>query len=134
MIAKRPKFHLSDRSIENLQRVHPDLVSCVVLALYQHTPVDFMVIEGLRSMEQQKIYFEEGVSWKLESKHLLQPDGTAHAVDLAPIVDGAVPWNDWSKFEQLNESMVAAAEQIGIMIIWGGNWKVKDGPHFQLMR
>ena len=129
----RPKYRLSNRSIENLERVHPDLVACVVLAMYQHTEIDFMVIEGLRTEDQQRIYFEEGVTWTMNSKHLLQKDGTAHAVDLAPIIDGAVPWNDWSKFEQLNKAMVKAAEQVGTLISWGGNWKYKDGPHFQLM-
>lgn len=129
----RPKYRLSNRSIANLQRVHPDLVACVVLAMYQYTEIDFMVIEGLRTDDRQRIYFEEGVTWTMNSKHLLQKDGTAHAVDLAPIIDGAVPWNDWSKFEQVNDAMVKAAEQVGTMISWGGNWKHKDGPHFQLM-
>lgn len=131
------KYHFSTRSLENLQRVHPDLVACVTIALYKFTPVDFMVIEGLRTKEQQRIYFEEGVTWTMNSKHLLQKDGTAHAVDLAPIIDGAVPWEKWEYFEQVNEAMTKAAEYLGIKITWGGTWKQKkrkDGPHFQLVR
>lgn len=128
------RYVLSKRSIESLSRVHPDLIACVVLALYKHAGVDFTVLEGLRSQKDQENYFEDGVSWTLKSKHLMQKDGTAHAVDLAPIVSGKIPWEKWEYFEQINSAMQTAAAELGVSITWGGSWKTKDGPHYQLKR
>ena len=125
-------YRFSSRSLDNLKGVHPDLIACVVLALYKYTPVDFMVVEGMRSLEDQRIYFAEGSTWTMASKHLVQSDGTSHAVDLAPIVEGAVPWHSWDKFEDVNRAMQIAADEVGVAVKWGGDWKVKDGPHYQL--
>ncbi|MCP9270530.1 M15 family peptidase, partial [Xenorhabdus sp. XENO-1] len=46
-------FKFSQRSENNLKGVHPDLVAVVRRALAL-SPVDFTVIEGLRTLERQK--------------------------------------------------------------------------------
>ena len=125
-------FRFSKRSLNNLKGVHPDLVACVVACLYRYTTVDFAVIEGKRTKERQKKLVEAGKSWIMDSKHLIQPDGFAHAVDLAPWVRGAIPWDDWQKFEEVNKAMQMAARYFKIQLTWGGTWEQKDGPHFQL--
>jgi peptidoglycan LD-endopeptidase CwlK len=127
------RYKLSSRSIDNLQGVHPDLAACVVLALYKYSTVDFTVLEGVRSPETQRVYFDEGVSWTLKSRHLIQKDGTGHAVDLAPWANGAIPWEKWELFEATNKAMQQAAGDLGITVKWGGEWKSKDGPHYQIM-
>ncbi|MCW2335708.1 hypothetical protein M2323_004664, partial [Rhodoblastus acidophilus] len=60
-------------------------------------------------------------------------NGFGHAVDLAPVVNGVIPWKDWSKFASVARAMKAAASQVHVSITWGGDWKTfKDGPHFEL--
>lgn len=120
-------FHLSTRSLNNLIHVHPDLIGVVELAI-QKTTVDFCVIEGLRSQERQAKLVKAGASKTLKSRHL-----TGHAVDLAAIVDGDIRW-DWPLYFKISEAMKAAAKEEGVSIVWGGDWKMKDGPHFELSR
>ena len=46
-------FRLSKRSINNLEMVHPALVKIVKRAI-EITTVDFVVIQGVRTLQQQK--------------------------------------------------------------------------------
>lgn len=127
------KYKFSKRSLNNLVDVHPDLIACVVLSLYVFTDIDFSVTEGLRTLERQKKLYAEGKSKTMNSRHLVQSDGFSHAVDLAPWVNGTIPWNDWNAFERIANAMKRSAKYLGIEITWGGDWKsFKDGPHFQL--
>lgn len=117
-------FALGDRSHKNLDGVHSDLVSVVELAI-KLTTQDFMVIEGLRTIERQKQLLAEGKSKTMNSRHL-----TGHAVDLCPY---PVDWNDTNKFKAIADAMKSAAHKLDIPIEWGGDWKGGwDKPHFQL--
>ena len=121
-------FKLGKRSIERLQGVHPALVRVVERAI-DLTPVDFTVLEGLRSPERQQTLVASGASQTLNSRHI-----TGHAVDLGAWVDNQVDWS-WPLYHQIANAMKAAATELGIPIVWGGDWKTfKDGPHFELDR
>jgi len=118
--------HYSKRSLTNLKGIHPDLRRVIDRAL-QDSPLDFIVIEGLRTMQRQRELYASGASKTMNSRHL-----TGHAVDLLPIgKDGAA--FAWPLYDKLGPAVKAAADAEGVEIEWGGDWtKFRDGPHFQL--
>ena len=119
-------FKLGPRSLARLEGVHPDLVKVVMRAI-ELTPVDFTVLEGLRTPERQKTLVAAGASQTLKSRHL---DG--HAVDLGAWVDEQVDWS-WPLYHIIADAMKTAAADLKIPIEWGGDWsQFRDGPHWQL--
>lgn len=121
-------FNLSTRSRDRLKGVHPDLVKVIELAITK-TPVDFMVTEGLRTVERQKTLVAKGASKTMNSRHI-----TGHAVDIVPIIDGKVRY-DWPLYHKIAPIIKDCAKQLGVAIVWGGDWRTfKDGPHFELDR
>jgi peptidoglycan LD-endopeptidase CwlK len=118
----------SQRSLNNLKGIHPDLRRVIDRAL-QDSPLDFVVIEGLRSEERQRQLVASGASRTMNSRHL-----TGHAVDLMPIGPNG-PAFDWPLYDQLGPAVKLAADKLGIALDWGGDWKsFRDGPHFELDR
>jgi peptidoglycan L-alanyl-D-glutamate endopeptidase CwlK len=121
---------LSASSVEKLKAVHPDLVRVVKRAATMSS-IDFTVMEGTRSVAQQKLNVAKGVSSTMNSRHI-PSKGVAHAVDLVPIVAGKASW-DWAVYNKLAPIVKEAAKIENVPIEWGGDWKTfKDGPHFQL--
>lgn len=118
-------YILGQKSLANLTGVHPDLIAVVKRAIGM-TTVDFRVQQGLRSRSEQEMLVKKGASRTLNSRHL-----TGHAVDLVALVAGEVRW-DWPLYHQIAKAMKAAAKDLNVPITWGGDWKFKDGPHFEL--
>jgi len=117
---------LNPRSEKNLAGVHPKLVS-VVRRAADVSDIEFMVIEGLRTIERQKQLVAKGASKTMNSKHI-----TGHAVDLAPMVDGDIRW-DWPLYHKLAPIIKQAANDMGVNITWGGDWRsFADGPHWEI--
>lgn len=119
-------FRLSQKSHDRLSGVHPDLVSVVKRAL-EISEIDFAVLEGVRSKTWQAQLFAEKATKTMNSRHL-----TGHAVDLGAYVAGSIRW-DWPLYYRIADAMKSAAEELGIPLTWGGDWKsFPDGPHFEL--
>jgi len=119
----------SARSLKNLNGVHPDLRRVIDRALLD-SPLDFVVIEGLRTKERQKELVASGASKTMNSRHL-----TGHAVDLVPIGPNGKAAFDWPLYDKLGPAVKAAAEKEDVALDWGGDWtSFKDGPHFELDR
>lgn len=127
-------YSLGNRSRRRLYNVHPDLVAVVRRAI-EITEQDFSVVEGLRSIERQRILYNKGASKTMNSRHL-----TGHAVDLMPYPlkgdideDGIVNFEDWDQYYPIADAMKQAAEELEVDLEWGGDWSsFPDGPHFQL--
>ena len=119
-------MYVTDRTEEKLKGVHPDLVA-VIRAARSKFPNLFIITEGVRTLEKQKVLFASGATTTLKSRHL-----TGHAVDVAALVDGEIRW-DWPLYKKIADIIKAEAKLLNVDIQWGGDWKTfKDGPHFQL--
>lgn len=122
-----PRFELSHAASSRLQGVHPDLVK-VVRRLETIGTMPFTVLEGIRTAARQQELFKQGATKTLNSRHL-----TGHAVDIAPLINGAVSWH-WPHYRELEPVVKRAAKDVGVQIEWGGDWADLDGPHWQLPR
>jgi peptidoglycan L-alanyl-D-glutamate endopeptidase CwlK len=117
------------RSRTNLQGVHPDLVRVMARAR-ELSPVRFTVIEGLRSQARQRQLVAQGASRTMNSRHI-----TGHAVDIVPHRPNGDLAFDWPLYHKLAPAVKQAATELGVAIVWGGDWRTfKDGPHFELDR
>lgn len=118
------KFILGQRSKRNLEGVHEDLVRVVVLA-FELSPVDFTVIEGLRTPERQAELMKQGFTRTLKSRHIV-----GQAVDIVPL---PVDWKNPEPFKMVAKAMKDAAKELGVKITWGGDFKsFIDMPHYQI--
>lgn len=150
-------YRLSQRSLDRLIGVDPKLVAVVKRAI-ELSPIDFMVLEGVRTREQCMINYGKGrtasqcqakgvpakyaqpsvakVTWlnnPFASKHC---DGKA--VDLVPY---PVDWQDLKKFDAIAKAMLQAAKELGVPVRWGADWDgdgkprergESDSPHFEI--
>ena len=117
-------FRLSQRSIDRLEGVHPDMTAVVERAI-QLTEVDFGVIQGVRTLEEQKANVAAGRSQTMASKHLLQDDGFSHAVDVVAYVGSDVSW-ELNLYDDICDAFKQAAEEVGCAIKWGAAWSEGD--------
>lgn len=113
-------FVLGSKSMERLQGVHPKLAGVVEHAI-AISGQDFTVQEGLRSPARQRALVASGASKTLNSKHLEQPDGFGHAVDLVPWIDGTPRW-EWGPIYLIADAVRQAAIELVVPIRWGGVW------------
>lgn len=118
-------MELNERSRKNLAGVHPHLVQVVERAA-EITTVPFVVTEGLRTLDRQKQLKKAGKSWTLNSRHL-----TGHAVDVVDADDFKYDIPDMTK---IKDAMFQAAAEYNIPLDWGGDWKQRDTPHFELRK
>ena len=131
----------TQRSIDNMKGLHPDLIRVLNRAL-QTSPNAFVVTEGLRTLERQKELVRIGASKTLKSRHLKQADGYGHAFDFYAMVDtnsdGKVSFEEMSNVRlmiPIADAIKAAAKQEKVAVTYGGDWrKFKDFPHFELNR
>jgi len=147
-------FALSTASRARLATVHPALREVVERAITL-TTVDFVVVQGNRTRDEQMRLYGQGrtaqqcraegvpeayaqpgrarVTWTLNSNHI-----GGRAVDLAPYVDGGIEWDNSGRlglWPRIAEAMRAAADDLNVPIVWGGDWKsTPDRPHFELAR
>lgn len=112
-------YKFSPRSLKNLVGVHPALVQVVTETLAQ-SPIDFVVLEGVRTVERQAELVASKASQTMASRHLRGSDGFGHAVDLGAWV-GEVRW-DMGLYYQIAATVQKVSRYTAIPIRWGGCW------------
>ena len=112
-------FKLSERSLSKLEGVDNSLVAVVKRAI-ELTKVDFGVIYGMRTVEEQEKLVAAGKSQTMKSNHLI-----GKAVDLMAYVDGKGVW-ELNVYDDLCDAMKAAAEELGTPVKWGAAWSEGD--------
>ena len=104
-----PRFgRKSRRVLEGLNEDLQELLNEVIKY------VDVSLIEGKRSLGRQKQLKKDGSTKTLNSKHL-----KGEAIDLAPY---PIDWDDRERFIYISGIVKGIAYQMGIPIIWGGDW------------
>ena len=116
----------STYSLSKLKGVNPLLVKVMQEAI-KETPVDFRILEGLRTLERQKYLVAKGASKTLKSRHL-----SGKAVDVGAYVNKTVNW-DVKYYKQIAAHVKKVANTLGVSITWGGDWaSFPDYGHFEL--
>ena len=112
-------FKLSQRSIDKMEGVDADLVAVTKRAI-ELTKIDFGVIYGMRTIQQQENLVAAGKSQTMKSKHLV-----GRAVDLMAYVDGKGCW-ELNVYDDLCDAMKEAAKELSVAIKWGAAWSEGD--------
>ena len=118
-----PKF--SQKSIDILADAHPDLIKLFNAVIQEY---DCTIVCAVRGEKEQERAFRDGFSkarWK-QSPHNYKP---SLAVDAVPY---PTLWSDEQKLKELYGIVKIKAIDLDIEIEWGGDWKFKDLPHYQL--
>jgi len=112
-------YKLSSRSLKRLEGVDNRLVLVTKRAI-ELTTIDFGVTQGLRTLAQQKAYFNKGATKTMKSKHL---DG--RAVDVVAYIGRRVSW-ELNLYDDIADAFKAAAIEHDVQIRWGAAWTVHD--------
>jgi peptidoglycan L-alanyl-D-glutamate endopeptidase CwlK len=125
---------MDPRSEACLSLVEPDL--CKIIRGAAQSPQPFEVTYGARTLAAEAQAVASGHSQTMHSRHLLDKAGYAAAVDVTPLIGGALsfaPGDEERVYGQLAAQIKASAEAHGVTIEWGGDWRTfKDWGHFQL--
>jgi peptidoglycan L-alanyl-D-glutamate endopeptidase CwlK len=127
------KALFNEKSMKEIQGVHPDLLS-VVNRAREISPIAFEVVPdngGMRNLAEQRRLTKAGKSRANLGRHTI-----GHAIDLVPTDSRGRPnFKDLKGFDTIRDAMEAAATELGVPVQWGGNWKkLVDKPHFELDR
>lgn len=129
------KYSLGKVSLKRLDTCHSRIQTWVKTAMGT-SPLDFGVVCGFRDETKQRIAFEDGFSkadWG-QSPHNWQIGDVpcSLAVDLVPYHNGYL-WEDSYRFEILKMLLLTIAKNVGLQVIWGGNFKsFTDLPHWEI--
>lgn len=116
-------FKLSKRSLARLEGVDERMVRVVKTAISVST-IDFGVIQGLRTVEEQRELVAKGASQTMKSKHI---DGLA--VDLMAYIGSRGSW-ELTLYDNLADAMKIAAEEEDVQVRWGAAWHINDIREF----
>ncbi len=113
------EFKLSRRSLDRLEGIDDGLQAVIKMAI-TFTKTDFGVVQGMRTIEQQKELVAKGASQTMKSKHL-----EGKAFDIMAFINGRASW-ELSVYDDLADAIKEAATQLNVPICW-----VQRGAHLK---
>lgn len=122
-------FQFSRRSLNHLEDIHPQLAEVAHKALAM-SRVDFTIISGKRSHDEQLALVKAGASQTMKSKHL---DG--RAIDFVPLdpETGKGVFNRSLALE-VAVAFMDAGQGLHCPVTWGGLWRdFEDIPHIEML-
>lgn len=128
-----PRF--SQASLDRIATLDIDLQEI----LYEAIKIfDFTVVCGHRPDSVQAELYAQGrtkpgpiVTYKLPGKSI-HNEMPSRAVDVAPYRGGRIQWEDEKAFYHLAGIILGLAHARGVNVKWGGHWKMRDYPHFEI--
>jgi peptidoglycan L-alanyl-D-glutamate endopeptidase CwlK len=115
-------FKLSRRSLDRLEGIDDGLQAVVKMAITL-TKTDFGVVQGMRTVEQQKELVAKGASQTMRSKHL-----EGKAFDIMAFVNGRASW-ELNLYDDLADAIKEAATNLNVPICWGAAWGTPEMPY-----
>ena len=112
-------FKLSKRSLARLDGVNDKMVKVVTTAIGL-SKIDFGVICGLRTIEEQRELVAKGASKTMKSKHI-----EGNAVDLMAYIGSRASW-ELDLYDDIADAMKIAADEHDVQIRWGAAWHIPD--------
>lgn len=141
-------YKFGKRSLDNLNGVNPLLINVLNRAL-EISPVDFGIIQGKRSIDEQRKNVAKGVSQTMNSRHLEEcpiDENVCYgnAVDILPTaIKPGMNW-DLKYFMPVLKAIKQAGDELGVKLRFGVNWKNDpflpietkfiDAPHVEIPR
>jgi len=116
-------FKLSTRSLDRLIGVDERLATVVKGAIHR-SKIDFGVICGMRTMDEQRALVEKGASQTMKSKHL-----QGHAVDLMAYIGSRASW-ELNLYDDIADAVAESAREADVPIRWGAAWTVPNIAYF----
>lgn len=115
-------YTFGQSSLHRLEGVKPDLRKLCIAAL-RISHIDFGIVCGLRSKDEQLMLVNLGRSQTMDSKHL-----TGDAIDFAPYWGGRYRESAAFYYPVVNAFMEASCNT-GIGFRWGSAWTEDMGRH-----
>lgn len=132
-------YKLSSRSRSRLDGIDQVLIDIIEEAI-KYSPFDFGIPQygGLRTAEDQNKLYQQGRD--LPGSIITQVDGyikksyhqTGKAFDIYAYVDGKASWKEEHLTAIAEHLIQVAKECFDVELTWGGSWKWRDMPHFQI--
>ena len=115
-------FKLSRRSLDRLEGIDDRLQAVVKMAITL-TDTDFGVVQGMRTLDEQKELVAKGASKTLKSKHL-----EGKAFDIMAYVNSRASW-ELNLYDNLADAIKEAAINLNVPICWGAAWATPQAPY-----
>jgi peptidoglycan L-alanyl-D-glutamate endopeptidase CwlK len=131
-------FKFGKVSTEKLNEINPVLKELAIKAL-DKSEVDFgiPVTGGKRTAAEQKALVDQGYS-KADGTIKKSYHQSGNAMDLVPVIDGKMTWENKEAFSKINKAVMEAWSEMNVTgwkLTWGGTWKTfVDLPHYEIKK